>query len=172
MANFGNVRAVQTLLANARARRQERLQATGGRHSDPFTVGDVDPDLEDQDPVAALAELAQYETVAEQLRELGLMVAQRRREGRPLDGLVNHYVFSGPPGTGKTSVARLIGRVLYSYGILARKDAVETSSANLIGAYVGHTRKAVQEAMEAARGGVLFVDEAYELGRGAFGADG
>ena len=168
MANFGNARAVQTLMAKARTRRNTRLQeckdGTVG-----FTVSDVDPDFDDLDPIKALKELKQYGRVAEEMEELGVMVEQIRREGGSLKGLVNHYVFTGAPGTGKTSVARLMARVLFSYGVIATKDTVETLAPNLIGGYVGHTRKAVQEKMEEARGGVLFIDEAYELGKGSFG---
>lgn len=71
----------------------------------------------------------------------GSMIAQRRSEGRSLEGLVNHYVFTGPPGTGKTTVARALGRILFAYGVTATANLVETSAPDLIGAYVGHTRK-------------------------------
>ena len=62
-----------------------------------------------------------------------------------------------------------MARVLFLYGVIATKDTVETLASILIGGYVGHTCKAVQEKMEEARGSVLFIDEAYELGKGSFG---
>jgi Holliday junction resolvasome RuvABC ATP-dependent DNA helicase subunit len=62
----------------------------------------VDPDFDDLDPIKALKELKQYGRVAEEMEELGVMVEQIRRS---LKGLMNHYVFTSAPGTGKTSVA-------------------------------------------------------------------
>lgn len=64
-------------------------------------------------------------------------------------------------------MARTLGKILFAYGLLAKPDVIETSAADLIGAYVGHSRKNVEEKMKAARGGVLFIDEAYGLGKGA-----
>ena len=69
-----------------------------------FTSPDVDPDFDDLDPIKALKELKQYGRVAEEMEELGGMLEQIRREVGSLRGLVNHYVFTGAPGTGKTSV--------------------------------------------------------------------
>jgi hypothetical protein len=62
-----------------------------------------------------------------------------------------------------------MARVLFLHGVIAAKNTVETLASNLIGGYVGYTRRAVQVKMEEARGGVLFIDEAYELGKGSFG---
>ena len=70
-----------------------------------FTVSDVDTNFYDLDRIKALKELKEYGRVAEQMEELGVMVEQIRREEGPLKGLVNHYVFTSAPGTGKTSVA-------------------------------------------------------------------
>jgi SpoVK/Ycf46/Vps4 family AAA+-type ATPase len=172
MPNFGNARAVKTLVSNAKARLTERVQSKGAL-KDFFVVSDVDPDLEDQDSKRALDELWRFGgSAAEQLAKLGGKVRIRREEKRSLSGLENHFVFIGPPGTGKTSVARLLGRVLFSYGITATKNVVISSSANLIGGFVGHSRKAVDDKMAEARGGVLLIDEAYDLGKGAFGQEG
>lgn len=101
------------------------------------------------------------------MQNLELMV-KRKEEGRDLSRLVNHFVFTGSPGTGKTSVTRLIGRTLFSLGILATKELVETSATDLIGWYVWHTRKSLKEKMKAGRGGILFIDEAYYLGEGSY----
>lgn len=75
----------------------------------------------------------------------------------------NHFIFYGSPGTGKTTVARLIGDIYKEMGILSKGHTVETNRAQLVGEYIGSTEKNVKEVIEQARGGVLFIDEAYAL---------
>ncbi|MCR4754493.1 MAG: AAA family ATPase [Lachnospiraceae bacterium] len=78
-----------------------------------------------------------------------------------------HMVFTGNPGTGKTTVARLIGKIYCQLGVISRGDRfVECSRSDLVGMYMGHTAKQVQAKINEAMGGVLFVDEAYALCRG------
>lgn len=75
----------------------------------------------------------------------------------------NHMLFLGNPGTGKTTVARLIGKMYYGMGLLSKGHTVETNRAKLVGEFIGMTEKKVLETIEEARGGVLFIDEAYAL---------
>lgn len=72
-------------------------------------------------------------------------------------------LFLGNPGTGKTTVARLIGKMYHGMGLLSKGHTIETNRAKLIGEYIGMTEKKVLETIEEARGGVLFIDEAYAL---------
>jgi len=74
-----------------------------------------------------------------------------------------HLAFLGPPGTGKTTVARLIARIYRSIGLLPRGHLVEADRSSLVAGFVGQTAMKVQEVVEAADGGVLFIDEAYSL---------
>lgn len=74
-----------------------------------------------------------------------------------------HMVFTGNPGTAKTTVARLFAQIMRDNGLLANGDIVEVGRADLVGKYVGHTAPQVQAAFRKARGGVLFIDEAYSL---------
>jgi stage V sporulation protein K len=75
----------------------------------------------------------------------------------------HHMLFLGNPGTGKTTVAKLIGRMYHSMGILSSGHTHEVNRSMLVGEYIGQTEQRTQEAIEKARGGVLFIDEAYAL---------
>ncbi|SCL29391.1 AAA+-type ATPase, SpoVK/Ycf46/Vps4 family [Micromonospora pallida] len=87
----------------------------------------------------------------------------RTRAGLPAPTISRHLVFAGAPGTGKTSVARLYGQLLNAMGVLRTGQLVEVSRADLVGEYVGHTAVKTTDVFNRARGGVLFVDEAYAL---------
>lgn len=89
--------------------------------------------------------------------------AERRAAGLPEVSASHHLVFTGNPGTGKTTVARLVARLYRTIGVLSRGQLVEATRADLIAGYVGQTALKVQEVVRKAIGGILFIDEAYAL---------
>ncbi|MGF1541811.1 MAG: AAA family ATPase, partial [Pleurocapsa sp.] len=101
-----------------------------------------------------------------------LKVQQKRQElGLPKVPITLHLVFCGSPGTGKTTVARLIGKIYRELGILKKGHCIETDRSGMVAGYIGHTAKQVDKLIESALDGVLFIDEAYTLKPENAGAD-
>jgi SpoVK/Ycf46/Vps4 family AAA+-type ATPase len=111
-----------------------------------------------------------FETIIDKFQGYQRMAANLRRRGRdPREIVPFTFLFKGPPGTGKTHTARIVGQIFYDMGFLSTNEVIECSASHLIGKYVGHTAPKVINLFERALGKVLFIDEAYRLTGGARG---
>lgn len=158
---FGNAGDV----VGAVARAKQRLSARDPEAS-TLTIADFCLDRNDGDGMSALSALYKVEHIRDQLIELKATLVQLERDGKERSDHLESYVFVGNPGTGKTTVARVMARVLHEVGILSRPEVKAVSGLDLQGSYLGQTKDRVNEAMADARGGVLLIDEAYAIGGG------
>jgi len=195
---LGNGRFVRTLLEKAGQARDVRVM-TGTAEPAPRDLVTIrGSDLEQayaeltsrlrgyedtptvEGAIAELDELVGLEPVKQQVRAIAaqLRVARLRdTHGLTSQPPTRHFVFTGPPGTGKTTVARILGRIFAALGLLVRPEVVEAHRADLVGEHLGSTAIKTNKLIDSAMGGVLFIDEAYSLhndgysGGDAFGAE-
>ncbi|MCR5094787.1 MAG: AAA family ATPase [Lachnospiraceae bacterium] len=125
--------------------------------------GEIDQIRRELDEIVGLSEIKEYVLG---LEEYYKVQKRRREEGLKTAEVSKHMIFTGSPGTGKTTIARIISRYLKAIGVLTGGQLVEVSRGDLVGRYVGHTAPLTNQVLKSAIGGVLFIDEAYSLYRG------
>lgn len=183
---WGNARTIRNVVDSAAHHRDLRISEAGlddvaalttievsdmVAALDGFRIGrTVGADESVDDVLAALAEQVGQAAVKQQVAAMvaGARAAQRRAEQGlgPAVPDLPHVLFTGPPGTGKTTIARLLARLYRALGMLPTGHVVEVDRSRLVAAHIGGTAQLTAEAIDEAMGGVLFIDEAYTLAQG------
>ncbi|MCX6433091.1 MAG: AAA family ATPase [Actinobacteria bacterium] len=148
---------------SAQLKRLQEAAADSVRITSTATSQDLDAVLGELDGLLGLTEVkAAVHGLANLIRVQALREQQGLADG---EAHSRHLVFTGNPGTGKTTIARLLGRMYQVLGVLPSGHMVEAARQDLVGGYVGQTAIKTQEIFDKARGGILFIDEAYSLAR-------
>ena len=178
---FGNARFVRQLFEDATGRQANRLAESGNLDADALkTLALADLGLGERktdvraptidEVLAELDSLVGLKPVKDELRRLIATVrANKLRAEKGLENNVTmsyNFVFTGNPGTGKTTVARILGKAFRALGVLDRANFVETDRSGLVAKYEGQTAAKTNKLIDSAMGGILFIDEAYQLNQG------
>lgn len=180
--NFGNGRVVRNIFERLVKCQADRLAEEDEVTVDmlkTFTIEDIERAVPVKDIIvtsdkldSVMNELEQYvglNNIKDHIRSLINMIKtnQKREElGLPVKQLTYHAIFCGSPGTGKTTIARILGRIYQTLGVLKKGHVVEVDRSGLVAGYVGQTEEKTNKAIDKAMDGILFIDEAYALAGG------
>lgn len=184
--NFGNAGEMVKLFEKTKARRANRLAQlhAGGQTLTremylTIEAEDIPYDppkmIDEEECMAELNQLIGLSSVKREVKEIADYIKVERAKaeamGKKFQGVVDHYLFVGNPGTGKTTVARIMGNIFYSLGVLPSNRLLEVTRKDLVEGYVGQTATKTARVVKRAVGGVFFIDEAYSLMGDNFGQE-
>ncbi|MCR5754940.1 MAG: Hsp70 family protein [Acetatifactor sp.] len=184
LPKFGNARGVRNICDNIKTNQMNRIAMIPNKDAAILNtiqkedvaklmggaeIQNVDDILMELNGYIGLSNVKKF---VNELADSARVAKLRRDKGLETDenGTL-HMVFTGNPGTGKTTIARLIEKIYHSLGLISRSDVVEVSAKDLLAPYVGQTAQKTSEVVIRALGGILFIDEAYALARDKFGPD-
>lgn len=172
--NFGNAGEIDIMLDAAKARHQSRFSRMETTAASTLEALDFDENFDraerSETNVSKLFEgtVGQEDVISKLQGYQETVRTMKSLELDPKENIPFNFLFRGPPGTGKTTTAKKMGKVFYDMGFLATAEVEECSATDLIGQYVGQTGPKVQAKLDTALGKVLFIDEAYRLSDGHF----
>ncbi|KAH9905797.1 hypothetical protein F4778DRAFT_679685 [Xylariomycetidae sp. FL2044] len=175
--NFGNAGDIDNLLDAAKALHQSRFSRGETKSAATLDAIDFDENFDraekSETNIRMLFQgtVGSEDTIALLTGYQDTVRTMKSLDMDPRENIPFNFLFRGPPGTGKTTTARKMGKVFYDMGFLASAELIECSATDLIGQFVGQTGPKVQKLLDKALGKVLFIDEAYRLADGGFATE-
>lgn len=173
--NFANAREVRSLFEKMCTRQAERINRLplSGQTDEVFQTFEPEDipcerlaTVSYEDCLKGLDSLVGLQRVKEEVSTMASFINMQVQRGDTVAAQGNHYVFTGNPGTGKTTVARIMADVLKALGVVSRGQLVEADRSKLVAGFAGQTAIKTNQLIDSAMGGVLFIDEAYTLCQG------